>query len=63
MGFARTAKEKIWQAAACLGKERFNTWNEAAKVAGRKSRVHKARLRRPVYRCKFCQGYHVGGTE
>lgn len=56
---ARTVKEKIHLAAGCLGKERFNTWKEAERIVGRK-RGHKQPMKRNVYRCRFCQGYHVG---
>jgi len=49
-------------AAACSGKARFATWSSASR--SRKRMLHRraaicARL--SIYRCRFCQHWHIGG--
>lgn len=47
------------QAAACMGKQTFETFESAMKVGGRKT---TSRPRRAVYKCKHCGKYHIGST-
>jgi len=56
-------------AISCLGKVRFHTFVEAEKVLTRKPKRRKTAKRhkhthggRMIYRCKFCQGYHIGSS-
>jgi hypothetical protein len=44
--------------AQCDGKERFDSHEQASKVAGRKSRRHE--MRANVYHCRICGGFHIG---
>ena len=43
------------QVSGCEGKERFTSYQRAARVANRWSR--KGRV---AYHCTFCDGFHVG---
>jgi hypothetical protein len=45
----------------CAGKQRFATQSEANTIAGRSKRRHAGQKRcLEVYRCRWCQGWHVG---
>lgn len=51
--------------ASCHGKKRYESWTAANTAAHPKRRHrsrHKAHGHRQVYRCRFCQGWHVGGS-
>lgn len=57
-------------AASCLGKVRFASYSQAEKINHRKPKRRKIAKRhkhthggRMIYRCKFCQGYHIGSKE
>lgn len=45
-----------WAAAACTGKEAFDTPQLAAKVAAKRKRNGDH------YRCRICGKYHIGGN-
>lgn len=45
------------RASSCDGKERFDSFQLANKVAVRHNRQH---CRRTSYRCPHCGGYHLG---
>lgn len=47
-------------AAGCTGKERFRSWTAAERIATRRNRIKDA-TRLTAYRCRFCQGFHIGG--
>jgi len=53
--------------AMCSGKQRYASWNEASDVLGyrkkRKRRSHTGSAHgdeMKPYRCRYCQGWHVG---
>lgn len=45
------------RASSCDGKERFDSFALANRVASRPNRLH---CRRTPYRCPHCGGYHLG---
>ena len=45
------------RASSCQGKERFDSFAMAKKVADRPNRLH---CRRAPYRCPHCHGFHLG---
>jgi hypothetical protein len=51
------------RAASCEGKQRFDTWSGALR------HMRRVRLRRSFlrvctpYRCRFCQGFHIGRSS
>ena len=46
----------------CAGKERFATWDQAERVLRRRGKKSKV-MRRHVYRCPSCRGWHVGSNS
>jgi hypothetical protein len=48
---------EAWRLTACEGKTRFDTFTAAARVLKR-NRDNK--IRRMVYRCCDCAGFHIG---
>lgn len=55
--FQRKAYRERLQLTTCAGKVRFATWDLARDV---RDRPAKKDLRRTIYRCHGCQGYHLG---
>lgn len=47
----------------CHGKERFNDFRKAQKVAKAMRRRKKTKTIVTPYRCHFCQGFHVGSRS
>lgn len=47
--------------AACTGKFRYESFEQAANVAGRKTRRHAGKYR--IYHCRFCGGFHIGNKR
>lgn len=48
------------KATSCQGKERFESHAMASVVVNRKK--GKRRIRRKVYACRDCRGFHIGST-
>lgn len=57
----RTIKNAMLRASGCEGKERFNTFAMATRVARRRSNRKSARFM--AYHCKFCGGAHIGTSN
>lgn len=49
-------------AAACTGKERFDSFSAAERVQKRRAKRNKDFRNHWVYRCLVCQGYHLGSS-
>lgn len=45
----------------CVGREVFDNWQLAQKVAKRRNR--KDKVTASPYRCERCQGYHIGNKQ
>lgn len=45
---------------ACIGKKVYPSWDWAAYDARELTRKNRDEPHREVYRCRYCQGIHVG---
>lgn len=54
---AAALKRKEIHDSGCNGKVRFATWDLAKDLRDRRGRME---LKRHIYRCQVCQGYHLG---
>lgn len=61
LAWNRKAQERRQQAAGCDGKKDYDTWAAALRTMER-MRAYSPGERLNVYRCRFCQHYHIGST-
>jgi len=51
------------EVAGCIGKERFETRDQAERVRKRMARNHSHGRHVGVYRCDYCGGWHIGSSN
>jgi len=61
---ATSTMTQRYRASACYGKKAYETWSDAQVVIRRYGkRKNKRMFDHGIYRCRFCQHWHIGGRD